>query len=73
MSTVAKSRELEVARYQAATLDDVLQQFRDESQSSRGLGDPRYIIDLLARVVRVSMETNRIVESLPSLNERSER
>lgn len=35
--------------------------------------DPRYIIDLVARVVRVSMETNRIVESLPSLNERSER
>ncbi|MFG0243804.1 MAG: DEAD/DEAH box helicase [Phycisphaerales bacterium JB054] len=32
--------------------------------------NPRYIIDLVARVVRVSIETNRIVVSLPSLNER---
>ena len=32
--------------------------------------DPRYIIDLLKRIVRVSMETNRIVASLPPLNER---
>ncbi|WP_323356548.1 DEAD/DEAH box helicase [Cyanobium gracile] len=32
--------------------------------------NPRYIIDLLRRVIRVSLETNRIVDSLPSLNER---
>lgn len=32
--------------------------------------DPRYIIDLVIRIVRVSMETNRIVASLPQLNER---
>jgi predicted helicase len=32
--------------------------------------DPRYIIDLVKRIVRVSMETNRIVASLPTLNER---
>jgi predicted helicase len=32
--------------------------------------DPRYIIDLVKRIVRVSMETNRIVASLPALNER---
>jgi predicted helicase len=32
--------------------------------------DPRYIIDLVKRIVRVSMETNRIVASLPPLNER---
>jgi predicted helicase len=30
--------------------------------------DPRYIIDLLKRVVTVSMETNRIVNSLPDLD-----
>lgn len=30
---------------------------------------PRYIIDLLARVVRVSMETMMIVKQLPALNE----
>jgi predicted helicase len=32
--------------------------------------DPRYIFDLVKRIVRVSMETNRIVASLPPLNER---
>jgi predicted helicase len=30
--------------------------------------DPRYIIDLLKRIVRVSIETSRIVKSLPALN-----
>jgi phage repressor protein C with HTH and peptisase S24 domain len=33
---------------------------------------PRYIIDLLKRVVRVSMETMKIVKRLPALNERSD-
>jgi predicted helicase len=32
--------------------------------------DPRYIIDLVKRIVRVSVETMRIVNSLPALNER---
>lgn len=32
--------------------------------------DPRYIVDLLKRIVRVSLETVRIVDSLPPLNER---
>jgi predicted helicase len=32
--------------------------------------DPRYIIDLVKRIVRVSIETNRIVATLPALNER---
>ena len=32
--------------------------------------DPRYIVDLVRRVVRVSMETVAIVKSLPPLNER---
>lgn len=31
--------------------------------------DPRYIIDLLKKVVRVSMETMKIVKGLPALNE----
>ena len=43
----------------------------DPNDWCREHNEPRYIIDLVARVVRVSMETNRIVESLPSLNERS--
>ena len=31
--------------------------------------DPRYIVDLLKRVVRVSLESCRIVQGLPPLNE----
>lgn len=30
--------------------------------------DPRYIVDLVKRVVRVSLETNRIVSALPALD-----
>ncbi|MEB3191136.1 MAG: DEAD/DEAH box helicase [Snowella sp.] len=32
--------------------------------------DPRYIVDLVKRIVRVSLETVKIVNSLPPLNER---
>ncbi|MGB3560107.1 MAG: type ISP restriction/modification enzyme, partial [Geitlerinemataceae cyanobacterium] len=32
--------------------------------------DPHYIIDLVKRIVRVSLETVKIVNSLPPLNER---
>jgi len=32
-------------------------------------GDPRYIVDLLKRIVRVSVESARTVKSLPALNE----
>lgn len=32
--------------------------------------DPRYILDLLKRIVRISLETMKIVNSLPPLNER---
>jgi predicted helicase len=31
--------------------------------------DPRYIVDLVKRIVRVSLETVKIVNSLPALNE----
>ncbi len=31
--------------------------------------DPRYIVDLVKRVVKVSVETVKIVEGLPPLNE----
>lgn len=31
--------------------------------------DPRYIVDLIGRIVRVSIESGRIVKSLPALNE----
>jgi predicted helicase len=33
--------------------------------------DPRYILDLIPRLIRVSLETMKIVKSLPDLNERT--
>ena len=39
----------------------------DPNDWSREAGDPRYILDLLARVVAVSVETMRIVDGLPTL------
>jgi predicted helicase len=42
----------------------------DPNDWSREHNQPRYIIDLVKRVVRVSIETVRIVKSLPALNER---
>lgn len=32
--------------------------------------DPRYILDLVKRIVRVSLETMQIVNDLPALSER---
>ncbi len=37
------------------------------NEYSREIGNPRYILDLLARVVTVSLETVTIVEALPPL------
>lgn len=39
----------------------------DPNDWSREVEDPRYIIDLLARIVTVSLETMKIVDSMPSL------
>ena len=39
----------------------------DPNDWSREAGDRRYILDLLARVVTVSVETMRIVDGLPAL------
>lgn len=40
----------------------------DPNDWSREVGNPRYILDLLARVVTVSIETMKIVDALPSLD-----
>lgn len=45
----------------------------DPNDWSREVGDPRYILDLLARVVTVSLETMRIVDALPPLDVRVDR
>jgi len=44
----------------------------DPNDWSREVGDPRYIIDLLARIVTVSLETMTFVDALPPLDIRSE-
>lgn len=38
----------------------------DPNDWSREVGDPRYIVDLLARIVTVSLRTMEIVDALPS-------
>ena len=40
----------------------------DPNDWAREHGDPRYIIDLVKRVVRVSVETMAIVDALPQLS-----
>ncbi len=40
----------------------------DPNDWSREVGDPRYILDLFARVTTVSLETMKIVDSLPPLD-----
>ena len=40
----------------------------DPNDWSREVEDPRYIIDLYARITTVSIETMRIVDALPALD-----
>ncbi|MGP5342344.1 type ISP restriction/modification enzyme [Glutamicibacter arilaitensis] len=55
-----------IDRYQVTVHKD--SQIRnDPNDYSREVENPRYIIDLIKRIVTVSLETNRIVASLPEL------
>jgi predicted helicase len=56
-----------IDRYQVKT-DAKSGIVNDPNDWSREVGDPRYIIDLLARVVTVSIETMKIVDALPALD-----
>jgi len=58
-----------VERYQV-TVDKDSGIKNDPNDWAREHNQPRYILDLFKRLIRVSMETNRIVTSLPALNER---
>jgi predicted helicase len=58
-----------VERYQV-TVDKDSGIRNDPNDWAREHGQPRYILDLFKRVIRVSLETNRIVATLPALNER---
>ena len=43
----------------------------DPNDWSKELDQPRYIIDLLQRIIRVSLETMKFVATLPPLNEQT--
>jgi predicted helicase len=60
-----------IDRYQLKT-DQASGIVNDPNDWSRQVGDPRYIVDLLARIVTVSLETMQIVDALPALAVRSE-
>lgn len=55
-----------IDRYQITTHKDS-QITNNPNDYSREVGEPRYIIDLIKRIVTVSVETNRIVADLPAL------
>ncbi len=48
-------------------------QIRNDANDWRAAEDPRYIVDLVKRVVRVSVETVRIVADIPSLETQADR
>jgi predicted helicase len=56
-----------IERYQVKT-DKSSHILNDPNDWSREVNDPRYIIDLLARIVTVSIETVKLVDSLPALD-----
>ncbi len=55
-----------VDRYQIKT-DPASGIVNDPNDWAREVGEPRYIVDLLARIVTISIETMKIVDSLPPL------
>ena len=60
-----------IDRYQVKT-DRASGILNDPNDWSREVGDPRYIIDLFARIVTVSLRTMQIVDALPALAIREE-
>lgn len=55
-----------IDRYQVATHKDS-QITNNPNDYCREVGNPRYILDLIKRIVTVSVETNKIVAALPAL------
>ena len=56
-----------IERYQIKT-DKATGIVNDPNDWAEEQGNPRYILDLMARIVTVSVETMKIVKSLPSLD-----
>ncbi|MEH0820471.1 MULTISPECIES: DEAD/DEAH box helicase [unclassified Micromonospora] len=61
-----------IDRYQVKT-DQASGIVNDPNDWSREVGDPRYILDLLARIVTVSLETMQLVDNLPALKIREKK
>ena len=55
-----------IDRYQVST-HDKSGIVNDPNDWAKGNGEPRYILDLIRRIVTISLETNRIIEALPEL------
>jgi predicted helicase len=55
-----------IDRYQVSTHKDS-QITNDPNDYCREIGNPRYVLDLIKRIVTVSVETTRIVAQLPAL------
>ena len=55
-----------IDRYQLKT-DKSSKSTNDPNDWSQGIGDPRYILDLLCKIVSVSLETMVIVDALPPI------
>jgi len=49
----------------------IAQIINDPNDWAREHDDPKYILNLLKSIVTVSMETMKIVNALPALNERT--
>lgn len=60
-----------IDRYHAKT-DKKSGIVNDPNAWSREVGDPRYILDLVGRVVTLSLRTQKIVAGLPALEIRQE-
>lgn len=60
-----------IDRYQVKT-DKASGIVNDPNDWSHEVSDPRYIIDLLARIVTVSLQTMKIVDALPALKVRED-
>ena len=53
------------------TIDKASAIKNDPNEWCKEHDNPRYIVDLIKRVTRVSLETMKIVNALPALNERT--
>jgi len=69
---ICRYLELDPSYGEQTTVDKETGIRNDPNDWAREHQQPRYILDLIKRVVRVSIETMKIVNGLPPLNERKD-